>query len=97
MSGSAITLNGRSVLLARPVGGIRGAMLALGVFLGLTSFTPAAVLAAEGSAITGPASVMNVTAELRRHHIRENRLDVSRSGSDLDRYLRDHREREYGN
>ena len=97
MSGTAITISGPSARRARFVGGILGAILALGALVARPLFAPAAVWAADAPVVTGPASIMDVTAELRRHHIREYWLDAGGSGSvDYDRYLRDHREREYG-
>ena len=97
MSSSATTSNRQSTLQARLIGRIRDGFLALGVILALASFTPAYAGAAEAAVVTGPASIMDVLAELRRHHTREYRLDVSGSGSiDRERYLRDHRDREYG-
>lgn len=45
--------------------------------------------------VAGPASVMDVFAELRRHHIREYRLDELQTIAHGP-YLRDHHEREYG-
>ena len=98
MSGSAITISVPSDLRARNASGVLGFILALGVLVGLAAFMPTSVWAAEVAVVTGPASVMDVTTELRRHHIREYRLDAGRSGAvDYDRYLRDHREREHGN
>ena len=76
---------------------VLGVILALGVLLGLAALTPTGVWAAEAPVVTGPASIMDVTTELRRHHIREYRLDAGGSVAiDYERYLRDHREREYG-
>ena len=96
MDRPATYLNHRSSLRARVVSGLLGASLALGAILPCVSVTPAAARAADAQVVTGPASIMDVTAELRRHHLREYRLDVGGSWpADRDRYLRDHREREY--
>ena len=67
------------------------------------TFAAAAIAVASGpmapsiqaaDPVTGPASVMDVFAELRRHHVREYRLD-ERQAIDHGRHLRDHHEREY--
>jgi hypothetical protein len=75
---------------------LRGAIVATAVITGVCTAGSSAPTALAADGITGPASVMDVFAELRRHRVREYGVDGTRGSTDLGRELRRHHDREYG-